>query len=103
MEWVNDPSGNNLVPEWGNIGQVGGCVVTGNTHTAGQDNLEVGDPLSGHLNPSISMPNGKTYHPQEQAFFSWFLGTTAGAGGKYSSNGTFGGYARSCAAGGGTN
>lgn len=24
-EWMNDPLGNNVVPSWGNIGQVGGC------------------------------------------------------------------------------
>ena len=104
LEWVNDPSGNNLVPEWGNIGQVGGCAVTGNTHTAGQNNLEVGDPLSGNLNPAILMPNGVTYHPQELAFYSWFIGgNSLGAGGTYSSNGTFAGFAKNCSAGGGTN
>jgi hypothetical protein len=90
MEWVNDPSISNLTPLWGGIGQVGGC----------QDNLETGDPLSGTLAPAILMPNGVTYHPQEQAFFGWFLGTPAGAGGKYSSNGTFGGFAKACPPGG---
>jgi hypothetical protein len=104
MEWTNDPSGNNLVPEWGNIGQVGGCVVSGNTHSQGQNNLEVGDPLSGTLFPAITMLNGVTYHPQEMAFYSWFIGgPSLGAGGKYSSNGTFTGFAKPCATGGGTN
>jgi hypothetical protein len=104
LEWVNDPSTNNLVPEWGHIGQVGGCVVSGSTHTPGQNNLEVGDPLSGNLNPAITMTNGVTYHPQELAFYSWFLGgTSLGAGGFYSSNGTFKGFAKPCATGGGTN
>jgi hypothetical protein len=104
LEWVNDPSGNNLVPEWGNIGQVGGCQPPGPSHSAGQNNLEVGDPLSGSLNPSITMPNLVTYHPQELAFYSWFIGgPSLGAGGKYSSNGTFMGFAKNCAAGGGTN
>jgi hypothetical protein len=104
MEWVNDPSGVNPTPEWGNIGQVGGCVVSGGTHTPGQSNLEVGDPLSGNLSPAIAMPNGFTYHPQELAFFSWFYGGPSyGAGGKYSSNGTFSGFAKPCATGGGTN
>lgn len=97
LEWVNDPSGNNLVPEWGNIGQVGGC----------QNNFETGDPLSdGHNHPGILMPNGVTYTPQENAFFSWFLAAGfKGAGGKYSSNGTFSGYAKACSGGigGGTN
>jgi hypothetical protein len=99
MEWVNDPSTYNLVPPWGNIGQVGGC----------QDNLETGDPLSGTLMPAVLMPNGVTYHTQEQAFFGWFLAAPpasagfsagAGAGNKYSSNGTFSGFAKACPPGG---
>jgi hypothetical protein len=91
QEWVDDPSGNNPVPAWGGIGQVSGC----------QNNLEVGDPMSGTLMPAIVMPNGKTYHLQEQAFFSWFMGTpVTGAGGKYSSNSTFGGFAKPCPTGG---
>lgn len=103
MEWINDPSGVNLTPEWGNIGQVGGCMVSGASHTAGQNNFEVGDPLSGNYQAAISMPNGVTYHPQEEAFFSWFFGGTSyGSGGKYSSNGTFSGFAIPCASGGGT-
>src|SRR5690348_1655945 len=36
-EWINDPTGDNPTPAWGHTGQVSGC----------QDNLEVGDPLSG--------------------------------------------------------
>jgi hypothetical protein len=97
LEWANDPSGNNLVPEWGNIGQVGGCTAVG----TGQNNLETGDPLSGHLQPGVLMPNGVTYYSQENAFFSWFLGTGfTAAGGKFSSNGTFSGYAKNCPPGG---
>lgn len=92
-EWANDPSGQNPVPAWGNIGQLlnRGC----------QANLEVGDPLSGTLAPSI--PYGVfTFHFQELAFLSWFVGDhpSQGAGGKYSSNGTFSGYAQPCPPGG---
>ena len=36
-EWQNNPYTTNPTPLWGNIGQVTGC----------QNNLEVGDPLSG--------------------------------------------------------
>src|SRR5216683_5965179 len=36
-EWMDDPFGNNIVPPWGNVGQVSGC----------QNNLEVGDPVTG--------------------------------------------------------
>ena len=91
MEWVNDPSTNNLTPAWGAIGQVSAC----------QNDLEVGDPLSGTLAPAIPMPNGFKYHPQELAFFSWFIGGPSyAAGGKYSSNGTFSGFAKLCPPGG---
>jgi hypothetical protein len=102
LEWVNDPSGVNLTPQWGNIGQVGGCTSTGTGNDAGQNNFEVGDPLSGKNMPTVLMPNNIGYKLQELAFFSWFLGDVAfqGAGGKYSSNGTFAGVAKPCPPGG---
>jgi len=99
-EAVNDPLGNNPTPVWGNIGQVSGAC---------QNNFEVGDPLTpGHSTPtnefSLVGANGLTYHSQELAYFSWFYGgTSLGTGGKYSNNGTFGGSAKLCSAGGGTN
>jgi hypothetical protein len=79
-EWVNDPYLFNGVPPWGYIGQVqNGC----------QNNLEVGDPLTGTSLPVLVMPNGFSYHLQELAFFSWFFGgTSIGAQGWYSSNGS---------------
>lgn len=78
-EWVNDPLANNATPRWGHVGQVSGC----------QANLEVGDPLSGTLFPTVTL-NGFDYHMQELTFFDWFFGTPAeGAGGLYSNNGTF--------------
>lgn len=92
-EWLDDPGGNNPVsPPWGNIGQVSGC----------QGNLEVGDPLSGTLMPPVLMPNGFTYNLQELAFFSWFTrdSPSLGAGGVYSSNATFLGFAQPCPPGG---
>ncbi|HVN64880.1 MAG TPA: hypothetical protein VMT58_09605 [Candidatus Binataceae bacterium] len=80
-EWMNDPTGSNPTPKWGHTGQVSGC----------QNNLEVGDPLSGTLFPSVTMPNGYTYDLQELAFFSWFYGSPSlGAGGFFSNNETFG-------------
>ena len=80
-EWMNDPFGNNPVPAWGHIGQVGGC----------QNNLEVGDPLSGTLAPPIFNPQNRfTYHMQELAFFSWFYGApSVGINNWFSNNGTF--------------
>jgi len=78
-EWINDPSTVNPTPAWGHIGQQPGC----------QNNLEVGDPLSGTLFPNVTL-GGFTYHLQEMAFYSWFFGAPSiGAGGLYSDNGTF--------------
>jgi len=78
-EWMDDPLGTNPTPNWGHIGQVSNC----------QNNLEVGDPLSGTDFPTVTL-GGFVYHPQELAFFSWFYGSPSiGAGGKYSDNSTF--------------
>lgn len=92
-EWFDDPLGTNPTSAWGNIGQVSGC----------QSNLEVGDPLSGTLMPSITL-GGKAFHMQEQAFFSWFFNSSVtastGAGGKFSSNGKFTGPSKTCPPGG---
>lgn len=99
-EAVNDPTGFNLTPTWGNIGQTLGVC---------QNNFEVGDPLSeGFGTPSkpfsVVGANGLTYSTQELAFFSWFYGgPSLGAGGLYSNNGSFKGYQILCANGGGTN
>jgi len=92
-EWMDDPLAYNNTPPWGNVGQVSGC----------QANWEVGDPLSGTLMPPITM-NGKQYQMQELAFFSWYFNKggdpSVGAGGKFSSNGTFQGPAKACPPGG---
>ncbi|HKF46462.1 MAG TPA: hypothetical protein VKB38_03840 [Terracidiphilus sp.] len=97
-EWLNDPNGSNPVPAWGAEGQQSGC----------QGNLEVGDPLSPGFgtptNPYMitNTTTGVTYTLQELAFYSWFLGSTPslGAGGKFSDNGTFSGYSKTCPPGG---
>ena len=80
-EWLDDPLGTNPTPSWGKIGQATTC----------QNDLEVGDPLTGTLFPSVSMPNGVTYAPQELAFFSWFYrqSPSIGVNGWYSDNGSF--------------
>jgi hypothetical protein len=79
-EWMNDPYVINPTPNWGHVGQVGGC----------QNNYEVGDPLTGTEFTRIVMKNGYTYHLQELAFFSWFFGAPSiGIHGWYSDNGTF--------------
>ena len=93
-EAINDPTGGNPTPLWGHIGQTSGC----------QNNFEVGDPLTGTNGFTIAGANGITYHLQELAFFSWFYGgPSLGAGGRYSDNGTFTGFAHSPCPPGGTN
>jgi hypothetical protein len=99
-EWMDDPAVDNATPSWGGEGQVtaGSC----------QANLEVGDPLSPNYptatNPIYVTNNGTgvQYTLQELAFYSWFLDSTTslGAGGMYSDNGTFKGYAKPCPSGG---
>lgn len=99
-EWMDDPTTSNAVPAWGAEGQ----VTAGNC----QANLEVGDPLSPNFgtptNPFqfINTSTGVSYTLQELAFYSWFLGSkpSLGAGGKFSDNGTFSGYAKACPPGG---
>ena len=65
--------------------------------------VEVGDPLSGTLMPAVTM-NGKAYLMQELGFFSWYFNSAAdpsvGAGGVFSSNGTFRGASKPCPPGG---
>lgn len=95
-EAVFDPTGVNPTPVWGNEGQVVGQC---------QNNFEVGDPLSpGFGTPTVPYTitqNKFTYTLQELAFFNWFFGgTNSGAGGFYSSHGTFAGHAKLCPPGG---
>jgi hypothetical protein len=80
-EWMDDPLGNNPTKPWGHIGQVSGC----------QNNLEVGDPLSGDPLASFTMKNKVTYHVQDLTFLSWFYHQTPsiGVNGWYSLFGTF--------------
>jgi hypothetical protein len=93
-EWMNDPLLTNQTPSWGNEGEFKGgpCSIA----------FEVGDPLNG-----IGVPiklSGVKYNVQELAFFSWFFNPEGffsyGAGGKFSSNGTFKGPSKTCPTGG---
>jgi hypothetical protein len=99
-EWMNDPLVTNPAPRWGYIGEVkNGCSGA----------FEVGDPLNG-IGVPITL-SGVVYNVQELAFFSWFFNPEGffsyGAGGKFSSNGTFKGPSKPCVPGdpssGGTN
>jgi hypothetical protein len=91
-EAINDPFGTNLVPPWGHIGQQAGC----------QNNLEVGDPLTGTVydgGKGITL-KGFTYHPQELVYFDWFTQQKKfakyGADDVYSMSGTFKTHAKLC-------
>ena len=67
-------------PAWGHIGQQPNC----------QDNLEVGDPLSGTVfTVQPPTPAGQVYHLQELAFLGWFYDSNLGVNGWYSDRGTF--------------
>lgn len=86
-EWLDDPfvqaavaggGSDDLTPAWGHTGQVSGC----------QNNLEVGDPLSG--TEYTQNYNGYAYHYQDEAYKDWFYRTPSeGTGGKYSFVGNF--------------
>ncbi len=88
-EWMDDPSGGNTVPAWGNIGQVSGC----------QGNLENGDPVTGTAFTVVL--NGQTYHPEDLVFHDWFtrLPSTS-VNGWYTFLNTFAGSAKACPPGG---
>jgi hypothetical protein len=62
QEWYDDPFVNNLVNPW-------------LTPTAPQygctDLLETGDPVVGY-GFKVPMPNGITYHPEDEVHLSWF-------------------------------
>ncbi|MDE2561593.1 MAG: hypothetical protein KGL48_05030 [Sphingomonadales bacterium] len=75
-EWLDDPfvqasvsggGADSLTPAWGHVGQVSAC----------QNNLEVGDPLSGteFALPPDPGTGGFTYHMQDLAFYDWFYRT----------------------------
>jgi hypothetical protein len=61
-EWMNNPFGSNLVPEW----QVPNSNLC-------QNNLETGDPLATMPNAGYPISiDGFTYHPQSQVMMQWF-------------------------------
>lgn len=91
-EAINDPFGDNIVPAWGHVGQQPNC----------QNNLEVGDPLTGTVyggGAGIKL-KGFRYHPQELVYFNWFTQQTKyakyGADDVYSMSGTFTSPAKLC-------
>jgi hypothetical protein len=82
-EWMSDPFGSNVVPAWQSpLAPQYGC----------NNALEVGDPLVG----VAFEVNG--YHPQDEAFLSWFARQSPSIGfdGRYTYLGTFGSSSPSC-------
>ncbi|HEY6349120.1 MAG TPA: hypothetical protein VI636_06890 [Candidatus Angelobacter sp.] len=89
-EWVDDPLGNNVIaPQWGRVGQIPNSC---------QNNLEVGDPLTG-TNSNVFMANGAVYTVQDLAFFSWFArqNPSIAVNGWYTTLNTFPAFAAACA------
>jgi hypothetical protein len=73
-EWYADPFANNEVPPFFAAGY--GCL----------DDLETGDPVVGSGFDATPVAGGATYHPQDEAFYSWFARETPSRGfaGRYS-------------------
>jgi hypothetical protein len=89
-EWVDDPLGNNIInPKWGRVGQIPNSC---------QNNLEVGDPLTG-TNSNVFMADGTIYTVQDLAFFSWFArqNPSIAVNGWYTTLNTFPTFAAACA------
>jgi hypothetical protein len=62
QEWYDDPFVNNLVNPWLTpTAPQYGCTAY----------LETGDPVVGY-GFKVPMPNGITYHPEDEVHFSWF-------------------------------
>ena len=86
-EWLNDPFIQNVVPAWS---------VPSEPQYGCSNVLEVGDPLVGVVF-KVTL-NGLTYHPQDEAFLSWFSRTSPSTAikGRYSYLGTFNTYSPGC-------
>jgi hypothetical protein len=80
-EWYADPFLSNEVVPWSSpLAPQYGCTNL----------LETGDPVFGY-GWNQPMPNGVTYHPEDEAFFSWFAheSPSRGFAGRYTYLNTF--------------
>jgi hypothetical protein len=87
-EWYADPFLTNVVVPWrSSLAPQYGCA----------DQLETGDPVIGY-GWNLTMPNGITYHPQDEAFLSWFAheSPSRAFGGRYTYLRTFTSPAPTC-------
>jgi hypothetical protein len=89
-EWMNDPFLNNIVPAWSFSAPP--VIVD-----ACSNLLETGDPLE--ETPFTVSLNGRTYHLQDAAFFSWFArqNPSIAYAGRYSFLGTLDSFSTPCA------
>jgi hypothetical protein len=75
-EWYADPFLNNVAPSWSSpTAPAYGCV----------DLIETGDPVVGHGFDATPVGGSVTYHPEDEAFYSWFAREqpSRGFGGRY--------------------
>ena len=62
-EWYADPFLENAVPAWSSpTAPAYGCVGA----------LETGDPVVGHGFDATPVGSSATYHPEDEALYSWF-------------------------------
>lgn len=88
QEWYDDPFVNNAVNPWLTpTAPQYGCTTQ----------LETGDPVVGY-GFKISMPNGITYHPEDEVHYSWFArqSPSIAAGGYYTYLNNFAHVAKGC-------
>jgi hypothetical protein len=88
QEWYDDPFINNVVDPWLTpTAPQYGCTAL----------LETGDPVVG-FGFEVAMPNGITYHPEDEVHFSWFAreSPSRAAQGYYTYLNNFAGVAQGC-------
>jgi hypothetical protein len=90
-EWYADPFVNNAAPPWSApTAPFYGCVGA----------IETGDPVVGHGFDATPVGSSTTYHPEDEALFSWFARETTSRGfaGRYTfmQNPWFTGVAQGC-------
>jgi hypothetical protein len=88
QEWLDDPFVNNAVQPW--------LTPTAPQYGCTGD-LETGDPVVG-FGFKVTMPNGITYHPEDEVHFSWFAreSPSRAAKGYYTYLNNFPGVAQGC-------
>ncbi len=88
QEWIDDPFVNNVINPW--------LTPTAPQYGCTSD-LETGDPVVGY-GFTVTMPNGISYHPEDEVHFSWFArqATSQAAQGYYTYLNNFADRAQGC-------